>query len=139
MKKTLTVTVSISLLKKTKNFNGKKSTHKNHWIIDVIKWIIDKALYKLTLILDTLNWHLSIILPDHKSFPQISCFVWESRKMRQKLLVLEFTKVIPKCTRVGTFRPKILCVCIIPICLFYSSARDNSFSLKWINLILNLL
>ena len=55
---------------------------------------IDKALYKLSLILDsdTLDWHLSIILPYYKSFPQISCSLWESRKMHQKLLVLEVAK-----------------------------------------------
>ena len=36
--------------------------------------------------------HLSIIFSCHKSFPHKSCFVWESRKMHQKLLVLEVAK-----------------------------------------------
>ena len=72
---------------------------------------IDTALYTyVSLILDTLGWHLIIILPYHKSFPQISCFVWESRKMHQILLVLEVAKRKNKVHQ-GWQVPSKICVC----------------------------
>ena len=55
-------------------------------------YTIDEALYKLSLILDTLFWHLSIILPYYTIPPTDFLFLWESIKMHQKLLALAVAK-----------------------------------------------
>ena len=80
------------------------------WSIVLYVTLIDKALYKLSLIIDTLVWHLSINLPYYKSLPQISCFLWKSRKMHQKLLMLEVAKRKNKVHQ-GWHVPTKMCVC----------------------------
>ena len=81
---------------------------------------IEKALYKLSLILDTLVWHFSIILAYYKIFSKDFLFLWESRRMHQKLLALEVAKRKNKVHQgQGWHVPtKIMCVRILAIRLF---------------------